>query len=322
LVAKLKVGFVLGPETGHLSHADAAALEGTGCDSLWYGGQLIGPNASLEVITSLARMTAITQRVALGSAILKLPLYPAVLVAKQFAEIDLASGGRAALGVGVGGNDLEMAALGVSAAERGSRTDEALEVIRALWQDDTVTRMSSRLDLHGVSIAPRPSCPPIYVAGRAPAAARRAVRFGDGWMPTMLSPSAYARSVETIRQYAHEVRRPLDSFEWLNVVYVSVDDDSEVAWQRASQIFGAEINVAPAVARTLLAKTAAVGTPDDVAEALTRFCDAGVTHFVLRACADAHDYQEQIARIMAEVVPLIGRSRRLADHSIPPKICN
>jgi alkanesulfonate monooxygenase SsuD/methylene tetrahydromethanopterin reductase-like flavin-dependent oxidoreductase (luciferase family) len=309
-----KFGFVLGPEARRLSSTDAEALEATGCDSLWTGGHVIGPD-TLEVLTSLARIAGMTRRVQIGTAILTLPLYPAVLVAKQFAEIDIASGGRAALGVGVGSNDREMAALGVNPAERGARADEALKIIRTLWRGEAVTRTNAWWALDNVSIAPRPEAPPIYVAGRVSAAMRRAAWLGDGWMPMLFSPNKYAKSVAEITGYAQAARRGLDGFEWLVLLFVCADDDAAVAWKRASESLSVDTGVPPDRAQALLGKTAAVGTADDVAGVLTQYVQAGVTHFVLRACAPAPEYQQQIAKVMTEVVPLVrGREATSRDR--------
>ena len=111
-----------------------AAAEDLPIESVWQGGHVLPPTNTGEAITRLALMTAWTERVRVGSAILLLPLYQPVLVAKQLADLDSRSGGRLTVGVGVGGEfPSEFDAIGVPIAERGARTDEAIDVLRALW---------------------------------------------------------------------------------------------------------------------------------------------------------------------------------------------
>jgi alkanesulfonate monooxygenase SsuD/methylene tetrahydromethanopterin reductase-like flavin-dependent oxidoreductase (luciferase family) len=169
-------------------------------------------------------MTAWTERVRVGTAILLLPLYHPVLVGKQLADLDAWSGARLTVGIGVGGEfPQEFGALGVPVAERGARTDEAMQVLRALWSGEPVTHHGRFFDLDAVqlhAVEPprggrgRAGGPPLVVSGRKPPAMRRAASLGDGWMPYLVSVDAYARSVETIRAHAATIGRGLDAFEW------------------------------------------------------------------------------------------------------------
>src|SRR5947208_13435697 len=95
---EIQVGFVAGG-----SIKEAAALEDLPIDSLWTGGHIASSNPSPEAMMSLARLSAVTERVKLGTSILLLPLYPPAIVAKQVADLDRLTGGRMILGVGIGG---------------------------------------------------------------------------------------------------------------------------------------------------------------------------------------------------------------------------
>ena len=129
-----------------------------------------------EAMTRLALLTAWTERVRVGTAILLLPLYQPVIAAKQLADLDAWSGGRVSVGVGVGGEfPHEFDAVGVPVRERGARTDEAMQVMRALWQGDPVTFHGRFTDLDEaqlVPVAPRDGRsgqaggPPFLVSGR------------------------------------------------------------------------------------------------------------------------------------------------------------
>src|SRR5204862_4465338 len=95
---RISVGLVAGADPRR-----AAALEELPIDSLWVGGHVASPNPTPEAMTSLAMLTAVTERVRVGTSILLLPLYQPAVVAKQIADLDRMSGGRVILGVGVGG---------------------------------------------------------------------------------------------------------------------------------------------------------------------------------------------------------------------------
>ena len=304
-----KIGFVLGIEAAGLRRERAAAIEATGCDSLWTGGHVVSREPASEVVTSVTWLASVTERVRVGSAVLVLPLYSPVIVAKQFAELDRVTGGRITLGIGSGSDPDEIAACGGSPAGRAARVDESIEIIRALWRGEKVTRASAAWTLADTTIAPlpaQPDGPPIIVAGRKPLAMRRAAGLGDGWMPSMFSPSAYQRSVVTISEQAG---RPLTDFEWMCLVYVRVDDDEATAMNTAVSTLTDEMSLPRVDAEALLSRTAAIGTPEQVATSLQRYVDAGVNHLVLRCCAD-DDFEEQISRVMTDVAPHLSATRQ------------
>jgi probable F420-dependent oxidoreductase len=115
------------------------------------------------------------------------------LIAKQAAEVDLLSGGRLRLGIGVGWNPVEYEALGAEWTTRGARQAEQVEVLRRLWCGDLVNYQGRFHDLNGVTIVPPPVQRPIpiWFGGFSDAVVRRAAQLGDGWMPIML-PDAQA----------------------------------------------------------------------------------------------------------------------------------
>ena len=191
-----------------------AAAEQLPIDSIWQGGHIISPAYTGEAITRLSLITAWTERVRVGTSILLLPLYHPVVVAKQIADLDSRSGGRVSVGVGVGGEfRAEFDAVGVPVAERGARTDEAMQVLRLLWSGKPVSHHGKFFNFDDIEIRPvalrrderppaQPGGPPLLVSGRKEPAMRRAARLGDGWMPYLMSSSAYARTVNTIRHEA------------------------------------------------------------------------------------------------------------------------
>lgn len=297
-----------GFEVGFMAGGDlrrAAALEAMGVDSLWTGGHVASRNPSPEAMVRLARLTAVTERARVGTAILLLPLYPPAVVAKQFADLDVDTGGRMVLGVGVGGEyPQEFRACGVPVGERGRRTDEAIPLLRRLWTGEPVTHEGRFFPMEDVRILPRPvqpGGPPIVVSGRQEVAMRRAGRLGDGWMPYLYSPRRYAASVATVREAAAEAGRDLDGFGWYVFVFVNVDDDGEQAREDAARFMGGTYSQD---FRQMVDSVAAAGTPAEVADKLTAFVEAGARHFVFaRATPRGADDELLARRLLEEILP-------------------
>jgi probable F420-dependent oxidoreductase len=285
------------------TRADVERLEALPIDSLWMGGHVASRNPTGEVMVAFARLAAFTERVRVGTSILLLPLYPPAIVAKQIADLDRWTGGRVTLGVGVGGEyPQEFRACQVSMAERGPRTDEAIGLLRQLWTAEPVTHRGRYYAMEDVRIHPAPlqsGGPPIVVAGRREAAMHRAARFGDGWMPYLYSPRRYKASVETIEAVGREIGRDLAAFEWFAFIFVNVDDDGDAARADAAAFLGG--NYAQDFEQ-MLRSVAAVGTPDEVAEQLQAFVDAGARHLVFTP-ATRVDARPIVERLVAEVVP-------------------
>lgn len=286
-----------------------AAAERLPIESIWQGGHLLPPSPTGEAITRLALMTAWTERVRVGSSILLLPLYQPVMVAKQLADLDSRSGGRLAVGVGVGGEfRKEFEAVGVPVSERGARTDEALEVLRALWKGGAVSHHGKFFDFDEIELRPvqppgsdgprmQPGGPPLLVSGRKEPAMRRAARLGDGWMPYLMSPSAYARSVQTIRDEAQAVGRDLAGFEWMMYVYCSIRRDGDRARDDVATFLGAAYGDKPSA---MLERIAPAGDPEQVAARLQEYVDAGVRHFIISPAA--RDETLEVVTLAAEEV--------------------
>ncbi|NUT38192.1 MAG: LLM class flavin-dependent oxidoreductase, partial [Hamadaea sp.] len=125
-----------------------------------------------------------TSRIRLGTAVTPLARRRPAVVAAQVASLDRLSGGRAILGVGLGGVEAEFTAFGEPTAQRGQRTDEALQVVTGLWSGEPFTHHGTHYRIDGVTFAPvpvqRPRVP-VWIGGTSAAAHRRAARW-DGWV--------------------------------------------------------------------------------------------------------------------------------------------
>lgn len=140
-----------------------------------------------EVFVMLGYLAGATTTIELTTGVLILPQRQTGLVAKQAAEVDILSGGRLRLGIGVGWNPVEYQALGMEWSHRGACQAEQVEVLRQLWTQDLVTYQGKFHDLRAVNITPLPVQRPIPVwfGGSSNAVIKRAARWGDGWMPIM-----------------------------------------------------------------------------------------------------------------------------------------
>ncbi|MGH7316570.1 MAG: LLM class F420-dependent oxidoreductase [Candidatus Rokuibacteriota bacterium] len=130
-------------------------------------------------------LAAATRRLELVTGILILPQRQTALVAKQAAAVDVLSGGRLRLGVGVGWNAVEFEALGEQFTNRGKRIEEQIEVLRALWGEDLVSVQGQwhRITDAGINPLPVRRRIPIWMGGESEVVVRRAARLADGWMP-------------------------------------------------------------------------------------------------------------------------------------------
>ncbi|MEM8922730.1 MAG: LLM class F420-dependent oxidoreductase [Actinomycetota bacterium] len=165
----------------------------------------------LEAVVLLSQIAAVTSTIGLSTEVLVLPQRQPVLVAKQFSTLDTLSGGRVRLGVGVGWQASEYDALEEEFGNRGRRMDEAIDLLRACWSDESV-------DFHGryyhsTAMAMEPKPPqgrslPIWIGGGSDAALRRVVERGDGWMGTATAATAEVEaSLGRIRSLAEQQGR-------------------------------------------------------------------------------------------------------------------
>ncbi|HEY7072105.1 MAG TPA: LLM class F420-dependent oxidoreductase [Acidimicrobiales bacterium] len=202
--------------------ATARLAESAGFDSLWAGEHIVLPDPqqppspmdprdpALDSTLALTWAAAHTSTIRLATGIVILPQRNPAVIAKQFATLDVLSGGRVMLGVGAGYLEPEFRALGADFANRGAVTDEYLDAIAALWYDDQPAYHGRFVDFAGIDAHPRPVQRPlpIVVGGHSPAAYRRAVARAQGWYGYWLSPDDTARCLAGLQAAAEQVERP------------------------------------------------------------------------------------------------------------------
>ncbi len=142
------------------------------------------PFQMLQLVPMLARLAAETSRLRLNAGVLLLPLLSPLHVAEEFATLDVISGGKVILGVGLGYRDVEFKAFGVPRAQRARRFEANLVAVRRLWTEDKVSMKAGHFELDDASCLPKPlqrPHPPIWVGANADRAVERAAHLGDCW---------------------------------------------------------------------------------------------------------------------------------------------
>ena len=211
-MASLQFGINLFPHQWQ----DISRIEELGYDSAWTSEHIFFYFPTFDALTSLAAMAARTSRITLGTAVFLLPLRPAALAAKEIASVDIISGGRLILGVGVGGEYpkefVPSACPSRSAAPAPTRRSRS----KRLFTEDNVTFEGRFTKLDGVTLMPKPpqrGGPPFWVAGRSEAAIRRAGRLGDGYLPYLFSPDRFRTSLAQVREEAEKAGRDPESHQ-------------------------------------------------------------------------------------------------------------
>jgi len=202
----------------------AARAEQAGYASLWSFQRLLVPDGSgmdpvyhsvLDPMAALAYAAAGTSRIRLGVAVINLPFVSPAYLAKQAATVDILSGGRLDLGLGIGWMPEEFAATGAPMARRGARAAEYVAVLRELWADGRSEFSGEFYEIPRSSVAPKPvqpGGPPILLGGLARPALERAGRIADGWVTSSRTDlSRIAEGVGVIRAAAAEAGRDPDA---------------------------------------------------------------------------------------------------------------
>jgi len=279
----------------------ARRIEATGFDSLWVGDHVAFHVPFLDPLALLAFIAAATEHIRLGTCVYLLPLRHPTLTAKHTTTVDVLSGGRFSLGIGVGGEfPPEFDAVGVPVHERGGRADESIELLRKLWSGEAVEHRGRYFQLGPVTLAPQPvqpGGPPILVGGRKAPAMRRAGKLGDGYISHMCSPDRYRDNLSVIAKHADDAGRGDRDFETWTFIFTLLDDDYDAALDRAA---GFLENLYRVPFRDAARRYCLLGRPEDCLEQMQRFVDAGSRGFIFSPLMDPSEMAEKLA---ASVLP-------------------
>lgn len=245
----MRLGFAL-PQVGLAAGAHAIATvarraEDLEFDTLWVLDRILFPlnprapypvgDGSLPVkykrvldpLETLTFAAAHTHRILLGTSILNIPWYNPVLLARRLTTLDVLSGGRLRVGVGMGWSPDEYEAAGAPWQERGKRADEFMRALKTIWTTEPVEFQGAYYRVPKSFIGPKPvqkPHPPIYMAAYTPSAMKRVAKEADGWLPVGVPVSGIAQMFEAIKQMAREAGRDPAALELIVRANVEISD--------------------------------------------------------------------------------------------------
>ena len=287
-----------GPTHMELIRRHAARAEELGFHSLWVQEQIIGSTSSLEPISLLCYVAALTDRVRLGTAVVVATTRNPVHLAKEFSTLDQMSDGRLIVGLALGGRRRHYPLLGGPSERRVRHFVESLDVMKALWTQPEVSYEGSFWKLDGVAMEPKPvqkPHPPVWFGSRHPAGLRRAVRLANGWMGAGgTTPEEFREHVGIVREALGDSRDPA-SFPIAKRVYLAVDDDRDRAERRLREWFGPRYG-----SEDLGSRVSIWGSVSQCIEGLQHIVDAGAQMLMLNPVFDDIEHLEVLSR---DVIP-------------------
>ncbi len=311
--------------------ADASGYFG----SVWVGDNFLS-KPRLEAIVALSALAAATERLKLGTVCLaSFPLRDPVLLAIQWASLDVISGGRTILTVCLGASSkagpqfaAELAAMSVESRERVPRLEEGIALLRRFWGSEPVTFEGEIYRYDAVDPLPKPiqQRVPILLAVNPPPGAdplveeralRRVARLADGWQTDGTPPAVFRERWTRIREYAGEAGRADEVTQATLHLMVNINDDADAAY-RESVDFLDRYYGAGAVSSEFLESWLAFGPPEAVAEKIAAFIEAGCTTPILRFTSPRQ--LEQLERCIDEVMPALGWKPRIEPALLTSRV--
>ena len=270
-------------------------------DSIWLSDRIVSDKFSLEPMIALSLVAGYSNRLKFGTSVLAMPLRNPVVLAKQIATLDYLSQGRFFPAVGLGQEDpIEYEACGVTKDNRGERVDEAIQLMKKLWEQDNVTHSGTFYNCQNTSITPKPflkPSTPVWIGGRSKAAARRVGRVGDGWLVSSATPTEISIGRNILFETADQHKREIEEDHVGILLGFYVDKDKSVATAKSE----------PYITRNRpdlhFSEVSALGTTEDICDTIQKYIEAGAYKLVVRPlCAEAES-MEQLSIIGEEVLP-------------------
>ena len=297
---KIRIGFGLGtrskvsdPETlGGLGQG----LERLGFDSLWFSERVSG--TGLDPIVAMSWIAARTEKLKFGPSVMVLPGRNPVLVAKSIASLDRISDGRVLPAFGLGAVNLgEHQAFGVERKDRSPWFNEALPLIRRLWEEDSVSHSGPRFQLQDVRVKPKPIQEPldIWLGGIAPSELMRVGQLGDGWLPSFCTANDIAEAIPQIDEHSkNSGRKNIDREHFGALIVYSVDGSMPDQVINAVQSRRPEVN----------AEDIIVQSREKLSSRIQEFIEAGASKFVLMPYVEPEDWNHEINCLAEETLHL------------------
>ncbi len=267
-----------------------------------------------EPLIVYSYLSAVTERVKLGTGVIVAPLRNPVIFAKQVSTLDHISRGRLILGLGIGAYREEFEAFG-GKGRRGDILDECVLALRALFDKSVASFHGRHIEFSDIELNPKPLQKPfpLYFGGNADAVIKRVGLYGDGWLPTAPSSQELKRGVDQIAQYAREAERDASRIETAPEHGCCISEDSSKARRNflSSHTYDLLISLekstlkdVPSFSDEELVKRNLVGSPDEIIEKLEEYGETGVDHFWFDFIGwKVEEVLEQMELFAREVMP-------------------
>jgi probable F420-dependent oxidoreductase len=280
----------------------ARQAEAAGIDGLFAGDHVTFYGSGNDGLIDLAAVAAVTERIQLMTSVYLLALRHPTPVALQCAMIDQLALGRLILGVGIGGEDPnEWWACGVDPKTRARRTDESLAIMRSLWTQEETTFEGKYFKVNKVRLQPKPFREEgvvVHIGGRSDAALRRAARFGDAWISIWVSARRMREAREKIDEWAPREGRDPGKIGMGLQVWHAVDNDREKAKQRLARRMEGFYKIP----YDRFERYSPYGRPEEIAEFLGPYIEAGCTHLNLLAVQSSPEETVEAGLAVKEAV--------------------
>jgi probable F420-dependent oxidoreductase len=272
------------------------------------------PPSYYDTIVTMAYAAQATTRIRIAPSTIVLPLHEPILLSRQLATLDVFSGGRVTLGIGLGGDEFRQLRRAVTTPNRGQMMEEYIRALRVLWTERRATFEGQHVSFSDVESYPKPVQQPlpILMAGHADGVFRRLATHGQGWIDSNNVPDEIRRYLALLRGYAAEAGRGGAAFEVSRQFYVSIAETEEAAKANHRAALPAPTRPQPAPAPGPAAAKPSgapqerdlVGTPDQIAKRLEAYAGAGVTEVVaIFYYPDAAAAERQLRLFAKEVMP-------------------
>jgi probable F420-dependent oxidoreductase len=297
----------------------ATGAEALGYYSLWFNEFLEtepqvaqrfeDPPNYYEPLVTMGYLAALTRRIRLVTSTIILPHHHPVVLNREIATLDVLSGGRITLGIGLGGTleDFRRHRGDLGAYNRGEMMDEFVQALRVLWTERKASFSGRFVKFADIEIFPKPVQRPlpIFMAGKADDALRRIGRFGDGWIESTFLPDQMREAIGKIHGSLREARGQDAPVEITRQFYVSVAGSEEAA---QANLRASLPNMKPGeAARRREGEANLVGTPAQLASRLKEYAAAGVTEVcTIFFSPDAAGALRQMELFAREVIPAVA----------------
>ncbi|MDG2027712.1 MAG: LLM class flavin-dependent oxidoreductase [Acidimicrobiales bacterium] len=273
-------------------------LEQLGYDSLWFPERINSPQ--LDPIVAMSYVAGRTKKLKFGPAVSVVPGRNPVLMAKMLASLDVVSNGRClpALGLGIA-NTAEHQAFQVDRKERAPWLNEAMPLMRRLWEEEEVDHEGERFSIKGARVLPKPIQNPleVWLGGQAPSELRRTGRLADGWLASFTTPSHVAESIPVIEEAAEEAGRKMDPEHYgVLIPYIPGEGEGEVPEGLKAVVNARKPDADP---RDVVATSRG-----RIVELVNEYLSVGASKFVLFPFAEPEDWTAELDALAQVALPL------------------